>query len=397
MTEKTGPGAGASAAPSAFYNHPRVRGWIIQFAVLVLLGWMLTPVAVRVFGYLTSGTAAGSFDFLKQQAGFAVSQSLVDYSESSSYWRALYVGLLNTLLVAAAGIVLATVIGLLVGVARLSRNWVISKLAYWYVEVLRNLPLLFQILFWYLGVLGILPDARNSKVLFGAFFFNQRGVTIPKPVFADGFGYVVIAFFLALVLTFAMRRWARIRQAATGQQFPVGWTSLGLIVGLPLVVFLAMGHPLSFEFAEAGRFRLQGGLNIIPELIALILALSTYTASFIAEIVRSGIQAVSYGQSEAGRALGLKEGRILSLIVIPQALRVMIPPLTGQYLNITKNSSLAVAIGYPDLVSVGGTILNQSGQSFAIIGLWMAIYLSISILTSLFMNWYNARIALVER
>lgn len=273
----------------------------------------------------------------------------------------------------------------------------ISKLAYWYVEILRNLPLLFQILFWYLGVLGILPDPRNSNVLFGSFFVNKRGVTVPKPLFLDGFGYVVIAFFLALVLAYLMRRWARARQAATGAQFPVGWATLGLLVLLPLVTFFAVGRPLGFEFAEAGRFRLQGGLTIIPELIALTLALSTYTASFIAEIVRSGIQSVSHGQTEAGRALGIKEGRILNLIVIPQALRVMVPPLTSQYLNITKNSSLAVAIGYPDLVSTGGTILNQSGQSFAIIGLWMLIYLTISVLTSLFMNWYNARIALVER
>ena len=358
MTDGTLPARGVSAPKGAFFNNPKVRGTIFQAIALGLLVFLAYKGISNAVTNLTNQRIASGFGFLENTAGFGISQTLIPWNEAMSYGRAFVVGLLNTLLLAAIGIVLATLLGFVVGVARLSPNWVVAKIAYWYVEVIRNLPLLFQILFWYLAVLAVMPEPRNSLSFLGEIFINRRGITLPKPVFGSGAEYVGIAFIIGIVAAFVLRGWAHKRQDATGQQFPTVPAMWGLILGLPLVA---------------------------------------YTAAFIAEIVRAGIQAVSHGQTEAGRSLGLAEGRILNLIVIPQALRVIIPPMTSQYLNLTKNSSLAVAIGYPDVVSVGGTILNQTGQAIEIIAMWMACYLTISIVTSLFMNWYNRRIALVER
>jgi len=306
--------------------------------------------------------------------------------------------LLNTLLVSALGMVFATVIGFVIGVARLSKNWLISRLALVYIELFRNVPLLLQIYFWYFAVLRAMPAPRQSLSLGDAIFLNIRGLYLPAPQYQPGFGWVLAAFGIAVALVWSMARWARRQQMATGQQFPVLPASLALLLGLPLLTFWLTGSPLVWQFPELRGFNFQGGWVVIPEMASLLLALSICTAAFIAEIVRAGIQAVSHGQTEASFSLGLNSGMTLRLIILPQALRVIIPPLTNQYLNLTKNSSLAAAIGYPDLVSAfAGTVLNQTGQAIECIAITMAVYLTISLLISLLMNWYNRRVALVER
>jgi general L-amino acid transport system permease protein len=311
--------------------------------------------------------------------------------------RALVAGVLNTLLVAACGIVTATIIGFLVGVGRLSRNWLIRKICTVYVEIFRNIPPLLVILFWYQGVLALLPGVRDSYSLPLSSYLNVRGLYFPRPVWGDGAWLIAAALALSIVLSWYVARRAKARQMATGQQFPVFLTSLALIVGLPLLAFVVSGFPVTMDYPQKGNFNLTGGTNIKPEFLSLFLALSFYTASFIAEIVRAGIVGVSKGQTEAYSALGLRSGQGLRLVVIPQAMRIIIPPLTSQYLNLTKNSSLAVAIGYPDLYAIGGTVLNQTGQAIEVVAIFMIVYLSISLLTSLFMNWFNNRMALKER
>ncbi|OQX44514.1 MAG: amino acid ABC transporter permease, partial [Candidatus Sedimenticola endophacoides] len=293
---------------------------------------------------------------------------------------------------------LATLIGFVMGVARLSGNWLVARIATVYIETFRNIPLLLQIMFWYFAVLQPLPRPKQSLSFGEAFFLNNRGFYIPGPVFEQGFWLVGVAFALAVVAVVILARWARRRQEATGRQFHTVFVSLGLLLGLPLLAFLVMGMPMSWEYPALKGFNFRGGMVIIPELAALLLALSIYTGAFIAEAVRSGILAVSHGQTEAAYALGLRPGVTLRLVIIPQALRVIIPQLTSQYLNLTKNSSLATAIGYPDLVAVfAGTTLNQTGQAVEVIAMTMAVYLTISLSISLFMNWYNKRKQLVER
>jgi len=274
----------------------------------------------------------------------------------------------------------------------------VAKLAMIYVEVIRNIPLLLQLFFWYNAVLKPLPDARNSIALPGSIYLNNRGIILPSPQFGTAFEAVVVAFLVGVAAAIAFFIWARGQQAKTGKQYHNGWVALLLVVGLPLAVFFAVGQPLSFDYPQQGRFNLTGGMQIFPEFVALLIGLSTYTGGFIAEVVRAGILAVSKGQSEAAHALGLRSGPTLKLVVIPQAMRVIIPPLTSQYLNLTKNSSLAVAIGYPDLVQVfTGTVLNQTGQAVEVVAITMAVYLTISLVTSFVMNLYNKRMALVER
>jgi general L-amino acid transport system permease protein len=294
--------------------------------------------------------------------------------------------------------VLATILGFFVGIARLSRNWLVARLAGGYVELIRNLPLLFQLLFWYLAVLGTLPGPRQSISLFGEIFLNNRGMIVPAPVVGEGTGAVIAVFALSVIATLALRVWAKRRQMRTGRQFPLFWTGLALLAGPPLVALVALGFPIRFESPELRGFNFVGGVRLLPEFIALLVALTTYTAAFIAEVVRAGVLAVPRGQTEAAFALGLRRGLALRLIVVPQALRVIVPPLTNQYLNLTKNSSLAVAVGYPDLFAVfAGTALHQTGQAIEIIAITMAVYLAISLITSALMNWYNARIQVAER
>jgi general L-amino acid transport system permease protein len=383
---------------SSFWHNEFVRGIIFQ---VVVGGIILAAVIFFVHNTATNlakrGIASG-FDFLTGTSGFDISISLIPYSLQSTYGTAFVVGLLNTLLVSAIGIVLATIIGFVVGVARLSKNFLIAKLAAAYVDVIRNIPLLAQIIFWYFGVLTSLPSVRQSISVFGVFFLNGRGLYMPAPILQPGFWVIPAAFILAIVATFALARWSRRRQDSTGQQFPVIWTALGLIFGLPIAAGLLAGIPVTWSMAQLQGFNFIGGMDILPEFVALLLALSIYTAAFIAEIVRGGIQAISHGQTEAAHALGLSATQTTRLVVLPQALRIIVPPLTSQYLNLTKNSSLAVIIGYPELVSVFmGTVLNQTGQAVEVIAITMGVYLVISLVISAFMNWYNRHIALVER
>ncbi len=380
------------------WNRPQVRALVLQAlflgAVLAFLGFILH----NTLSNLESRGISTGFAFLSNEAGFGIIQTLVDYSETSSFGRTFLVGLLNTLLVSALGIVLATVIGFLIGVARLSGNWLISRLAAAYIEIFRNIPLLLQIFFWYFAVLRALPHPRDSLAVSEGLFLNLRGLYLPRPLFEQGFALVVAAVGVALLSSFMLARWARRRRELTGREFPALRTSLLLVLALPTAAFWLAGSPVSWELPVLGGFNFRGGIAVIPEFTALLVALSVYTAAFIAEIVRAGILAIPTGQTEAAAALGLRRGQILRLVVIPQALRVIIPPLTSQYLNLLKNSSLATAIGYPDLVNVfAGTTLNQTGQAVEVIAMTMAVYLTVSLAISLLMNWYNARIALVER
>ncbi len=377
---------------------PEVRQIAWQVALLALLAFAAAWIVNNAAENLRRQNIASGFDFLDRTAGFDIAQSLIEYSNTSTYGRAFWVGLLNTLLVAALGIVGATVIGFVVGIARLSSNWLIARLAGAYVEVLRNLPLLLQLFFWYFAVLKSLPSPRQSYALPGGAFLSVRGLNLPALVLQPGFGVVAGAFAAGLVIAVAIWWWAKRRQALTGKRFPVLRSALLAVVGLPLVAFLVAGAPLDVEYPVLRGFNFQGGIAVQPELMALWLGLATYTASFIAEIVRAGILGVPKGQTEAAQALGLSRGQVLRLVVVPQATRIIIPPLTNQYLNLTKNSSLAVAIGYPDFVSVfAGTVLNQTGQAIEVILMTMGVYLALSLLTSLFMNWFNRRMALVER
>lgn len=380
-------------------NDPKFRSIAFQILLVIFLAWVVWSMITNAAYNLEKAGIASGFGFLSTASGFGLNFSpFIEYTSSSSFLQVYWVGLQNTLVLAVIGVFFATIIGFIMGVARLSNNWVISKIAYWYVEIMRNIPLLLQIFIWYKGVLATLPTSKNSidLGLFG--FLNTKGLFAPLFVFGEGSNLMGWALLLAIAITFVINRWAKKRQMATGERFPVFWTGLGLIVSLPLLAYFIMGQPVTTEYPTAGNFGPRGGMRVIPEFIALILALSLYTAAFIAEIVRAGILAVNRGQTEASYALGLRPGQTLRLNIIPQALRVIIPPLTSQYLNLTKNSSLAVAIAYPDLTAVfAGTALNQTGQAVEIVGMTMLTYLAISLVTSLFMNWYNAKNSLVER
>ncbi|MFK7892652.1 MAG: amino acid ABC transporter permease [Granulosicoccus sp.] len=387
-------------APS-FWRDPDKRAIVYQALVVLFIGWLVYSMVSNTATNMESQGLASGFDFLDTSAGFGIiSTPFVPYTEESSYFTVFLVGLVNTIIVAFIGCVLALILGFIVGIARLSSNWLVQKIATFYIELFRNVPLLLQILFWYSAVLKPLPGPRElheagDSVLFS---INNRGLIFAEPVGQPGFEYVWYAFFGAVVLTWILKRWSAARQMRTGQQFPVFLAGLLLILGAPLLTFMLMGRPLEFVPAEMSRFALRGGVTIIPEFVALLLALVIYTASFIAEIVRSGIQAVSHGQTEAAAALGIKPTHRMRLVVVPQAMRVIVPPLTSQFLNLTKNSSLATAIAYPDLFSVfAGTTLNQAGQAVESMAITLAVYLTLSLLTSAFMNWYNSRIALVER
>ena len=371
-------------------------GWA-GFAFQILFVAVLTWIAYEVVGNARANLAAqritSGFEFLTRTAGFDVSQNLIPYSGSDTYTRVFFVGLLNTMLVSVIGIFFATLIGFMVALGRLSPNWLLSRISGAYVEAIRNLPLLFQILFWYLAVLAALPGTRESISLFGTVFLNNRGLVIPRAIANSGLGPFALAIVVAIVACLLLRRYARRALFDSGRMITIWPYVIGLLIGLPLISALVFGLPLTFEFPEKGKFNLSGGSRLIPEFVALTLALSTYTAAFIAEIVRAGIQSVHKGQMEAGASLGLARGTTLRMIVVPQALRVILPPLTNQYLNLTKNSSLAVAIGYPDLVSVfAGTTLSQTGQAIEIIAITMGVYLLISLVTSAIMSFYGWRL-----
>jgi general L-amino acid transport system permease protein len=390
---------GVEAPPRvAFIYNPKVRSAIYQLALVLALVWLGYQFALNAMANLGARNIASGLGFFHNTAGFGVNLSLIPYDETDSYGRAFLVGLLNTLLVSGIGIVLATLLGFTVGIGRLSSNWLVARIAGGYVEVIRNLPLLFQILFWYLAVLGTLPGPRQSLSIFGTIFINNRGFVVPAFRPTDGFVYVWVAFGVGVLATVALGLRARRLRERTGRMIPVLWKGAALVAGLPLAAFVAAGMPIDVELPRIQGFNFVGGMRVIPEFLALLFALTIYTASFIAEIVRAGILAVPRGQTEAGLALGLRRGQLLRLILIPQALRIIVPPLTNQYLNLTKNSSLAVAIGYPDLFAVfAGTTLNQTGQAIEIIAITMAVYLSLSLATSVLMNWYNSRVQSVDR
>ncbi len=399
---------GSRARPKrqwSFYDK-EVQGVIWQIVTLTLvigIGYWLYS---NMIYNLQNQNIRTGFEFLEREAGFAIGESLIDYSAASTYARALTVGLLNTLLVAAIGIVLATVLGVFIGIASLSRNWLVQQLTGVYIHVLRNIPVLLQLLFWWLLLLNDRftqsaqprsnPDGTVTPLV-GDVYITNSGVYYPAAT--DYRFWLVIwgGILLALVLGFVVGQMSKRKQAETGQTLPVGLITLGLVIALPLAGWLAIGAPWDWEMPKANRFRLSGGANLSPEFLALLFGLAVYTSAFIAQIVRAGIMAVPKGQTEAARAIGLKEGVIMRQVILPQALRVIIPPTTSQYLNLTKNSSLAVAIGYPDLVNVGNTTLNQTGQAPEAILIMMLVYLTLSLLTSLFMNIYNASIQLVER
>ena len=386
---------------------PRKSNWLYDSRVRAILYQVITFAGVIFFvGWLANNTIqnleergiATGFEFLDHPAGFGVPFSIIEYSEASPYKTAFLLSVLNTLFVSAVGIVLATIVGFLFGVMRLSRNWIISKIAQVYLETFRNVPLLLQILFWYVGVLQLLPQVRESLVM-GNVFLNNRGLYMPSMTPDSGIFYAIpIMFAVGVVASFAISSWAKRRQEATGQIFPMFRVGLGLIFGLPIVTALVTGLPWHWDYPVLRGFNFQGGTVIIPEFMALLFALVIYTAAFIGEIVRAGIEAVSHGQTEAAYALGLRPGVTLRKVIIPQAMRIIIPPLISQYLNLTKNSSLAPAIGYPEMTAVwAGTVLNQSGQALECMAMVMGVYLLISLVISAVMNWYNKRVALVER
>ena len=388
-----------AAEGGAWWRNEFVRGIILQLVVAVAIIAVAAFFIRNTIVNLEHRGIASGFGFLRNTAGFDISIALIPFSISeSTYARAFLVSLINTLLVSAIGIVLATILGFIIGVARLSKNFLIRTLAAIYVDVIRNIPLLVQIIFWYFGVLTTLPGVKQSLKLFDVFFLNGRGLYMPAPILQPGFWILPTATIIGIAAAAAVTVWARRRQVLTGQQFHSFWVGLALIVGLPLLIGLVGGFHVVWSAPELKGFNFVGGMVILPEFVAILLALSIYTAAFIAENVRAGVQAVSHGQTEAASALGLRSGHVTRLVILPQALRVIVPPLTSQYLNLIKNSSLAVVIGYPELVSVFmGTVLNQTGQAVEVIAITMAVYLVISLVISLFMNWYNRRIALVER
>jgi general L-amino acid transport system permease protein len=379
-------------------NDPRVRGYLYQalliaaLAALIGFAWRNAVVNMEARGIPLG------FGFWDQTAGFNISMSLIDYSALSTYGRAFWVGLLNTLLVSAISIALATPLGFAVGVGRLSPNWIVARIALVYVELMRNTPLLLQLLFWYNAVLGALPGPRQSIDLHGLVLLNNRGLFLPRPLFGDGAWLIVIALLAGVAAAALYAARARRRQVATGERSPVGWVAFAAILAPPLLAYFALGRPIDFSLAKLQGFNLKGGLQVFPEFAALAFGLVTYTAGFIAEIVRAGVLAVSRGQTEAASALGLSRGLTMKLVVAPQSLRLIIPPLTSQYLNIVKNSSLAVLIGYPDLVLIfSGTVLNQTHAAVQVMAITMGVYLAISLTISFALNLFNARNALKER
>ena len=381
----------------AWWRDERKRAIIWQLLVVAALVAVIAFIVVNMISNLRRLGVPLGFDFLNAPAGFAISFSVIPTDLESHIGRLIIAGILNTLVASAISIVLSTVLGFIIGVMRLSKNFLISRLAAVYIEVVRNVPVLVQLLFWYVAIVKLFPNVRQSINIGDTVFLSNRGIYAPRPVAQDDFWLFVIALLVGIVIAVLVKRWANKRQAETGQLFPAISVGIAIVVALPLLVALALGSPVTWEVPELKGFNFQGGLVIQPELTTLVVGLSVCTGAYIAEIVRGGIIAVSHGQTEAAHALGLKSSWTLRLVVIPQALRVIVPPLTSQYLNIAKNTTLAGAVGYPDIFSIIGTSLNQTGRAVENIAILMVFFLTLSLLISLVMNWYNKRIALVER
>ena len=383
---------------SNFIFNKNVQGVFYQAITLSLVILGIYYIVQNTAQNMVARGLASGFNFLGVESQFDIQMTLIEYSPTSTYFDAFIVGLLNTLLVAGIGILFATIIGFAFGIMRLSSNWLVAKIAESYIEIIRNIPLLLQIFFWYFAVLRALPKPKQSIEFMDSIFLNNRGLFVPDPNVGEGSSILFYLFWLSVIISIGIFVWAKKRQNKTGKTFPAFFTSMALIVGTFTLTLAALGFPISFEYPELKGFNFKGGLKLIPELVALTFALAMYTAAFIAEVVRAGIQSVSKGQTEAARSVGLKEGLVLRLIIIPQALRVIVPPLTNQYLNLTKNSSLAAAIAYPDLVLVfAGTALMQTGQAIEIIGMVMGVYLFLSLFTSVVMNLFNRYMKVGER
>ena len=382
----------------SFLRDEKVRGILYQLITIVAFAALALYIAHNTAQNIEARGIKSGFDFLNQSAGFDITESPIPYTTKSTHWDVYKVGLINTLIISFFGIILTSILGLIIGVARLSNNWIISRLAATYVETFRNIPVLLQILFWYNVVLAAMPSVRQSYSFFNSVFINQRGIFIPKPIFLDGSIYIGIAVVVAIIIGWFVHKWAKKRLEDTGKEFPVFLTNLALLIFLPLVVYFATGKPVNFDYPVLKGFNFVGGKTYTPEFLALLFALTIYTATFIAEAIRSGIEAVSKGQKEAAQALGLSKMQSLKLVILPQAIRVAIPPIISQYLNLIKNSSLAAAIGYPELVTVfAGTSLNVTGQALEIIAITMGTYLVISIIVSLVLNWFNHKMKIKER
>ncbi|HEX5681264.1 MAG TPA: amino acid ABC transporter permease [Desulfobacterales bacterium] len=380
-----------------FWLDPKKRSILYQAGSVVLVALLAWYLVSNTLINLEKQSIATGFGFLNKEAAFEIGEPLIAYSAADTYARALFVGALNTLKVSLLGIVLTLILGAFIGIARLSTNWLVSRMAGAYIEVMQNVPVLLQLFFWYAIFYESLPATRQALAPVKGLFLCNRGLIFAVPEPHPVYGYMLICAAAAAGIIYGLRRWARKRQARTGQSFPVFRVSVALLIGLPLAMWLAGGAPLRMDYPELVGFNFQGGMTLSPEFMALLLGLVLYTAAFVAEVVRAGIQSVGKGQREAAIAIGLKPAQVLQRVILPQALRVIIPPLTSQMLNLTKNSSLAVAIGYPDFVSVANTTINQTGQSIEGVALIMAVYLFFSLSTSAFMNWYNKKVALVER
>jgi general L-amino acid transport system permease protein len=379
------------------WNDPVVRGWVFQIVVVglvALLAWFLVS---NTMDNLARQKIASGYDYLSHEAGFEIGDSMIPYSPANTYARAILVGLLNTLKVSVLGIIFCTILGTLIGIGRLSPNWLLAKICEGYVETFRNVPLLLWLFLFYKIISEAFPGPRQAINVLGAVFLSNRGLYFPVPLPSPVHPWMALGLLVGIVATFVVKRWARRRQEATGQSFPTIWAGIALVIGVPLVVWLAGGAPHQMSWPALKGFNFAGGTVIQPEFTALLFGLVIYTSAFVAEIVRSGILAVNKGQSEAAAALGLSRAKSMRLVLLPQALRVIVPPMTSEYLSITKNSSLAIAIGYPDLVAAVNVTINQTGQAIENVLIIMAAYLSVSLGISAFMNWYNKRIALRER
>ncbi len=379
------------------FSSGRGFSFLLQFLIMALVVWAVYSLMLTTQANLEARGVESGYGFLDQRAGFPINVSLISYTPDDSYGRAFLVGAINTLYTAIICIILATIIGVVMGVAQVSGNLLVAKIAEVYVEIIRNIPVLLTLLFLYGVVLASMPNVRNSLELFPGGFLSQRGLYIPRPIALPGFGVVMASFAVAILLCILFQRWARNKQIATGHTSPVFRVNLALLVGLPGVVFLIAGQPLAWEIPILSGFNFQGGLTLTPEFLALVFGLSIYRGAFIAENVRAGIMAVSKGQVEAAHALGLEPGKIMSSITLPQALRLIIPATTNDYASLVKDSSLAIAIGFADMVSVGGTMIGQNGQALEVIAIWMAVYLTINLIISVGMNIANRKYQIVER
>ncbi len=391
------PAESDSTAKVLFWNDPTVRSIFYQIVTLATVCFIGYYLFSNTQANLERQSIATGFEFLDKEASFEIGESLISYSSADHYARALLVGFLNTLKVAFIGVILTVILGTFIGIARLSSNWLVSKIAAIYIEVFQNIPILLQLFFFYALFYDVFPSPRDALNPLPGVFLTNRGIDFGVPVFQSAHKYMLIIFIIACVVSYIIKRWAKKRQEETGQTFPIFSVSMGLIFCLPFITWLICGAPTEMDVPVLSGFNFEGGVNLSPEFGALLTGLVLYTAAFVAEVVRAGIQSIGHGQTEAAMSIGLKQGHIMNLIILPQALRVIIPPLTSQMLNLTKNSSLAVAIGFPDFVAVANTSINQTGQAIEGVALIMICYLSFSLLTSAFMNWYNKRIALVER